>query len=340
MRPEVRSSIKTRLQRDGKVLFWLYSAGLFEAGRESLERVREVTGIALKPQPFHSKPGTTFVNLRHELCSAIPQDDVLEGGHLEPSFFAIPEDDSVILGEYTQTGLPSFVLRETHSEDGSSGSWTSIFWGEPLVTPSLFRALGQIAGCHVWNFDDDTVNVHAPFLTVHAKGAGSRTLTLPNSWSAYNVITEEWEEVKAGKLQFQAIDGATYVFMVGVKSDIEALLDTDPKEALTISEIPSREDNTKHWDHIQFDVQVMKLDEWVEEAWSDQLAEELLLKPSMLDVDQEEDEDEDLMPRSRRGSRRRRGRRGGTKRPRPLSEEGETEEHADSGINVMFRKRE
>jgi hypothetical protein len=34
IRPEHRSAIKTKLQKDGKVLFWLYCAGMFDNGRE------------------------------------------------------------------------------------------------------------------------------------------------------------------------------------------------------------------------------------------------------------------------------------------------------------------
>ncbi|WP_163607189.1 hypothetical protein, partial [Klebsiella pneumoniae] len=36
VRAETRSAIKSRLQKDGKVLCWLYAAGLFDGGREAL----------------------------------------------------------------------------------------------------------------------------------------------------------------------------------------------------------------------------------------------------------------------------------------------------------------
>ncbi|HZH98454.1 MAG TPA: hypothetical protein VEX38_05740, partial [Fimbriimonadaceae bacterium] len=106
IRSELRAAIKSRLQRDNKVLFWLYAAGLFDSGRESLERAREVTGIALKPQPFHSRAGTTILNRRHPLCDAFPERTIVSGSKLEPSYFAIPEE-ATVLGEYSQTGLPS-----------------------------------------------------------------------------------------------------------------------------------------------------------------------------------------------------------------------------------------
>src|SRR5207302_5403738 len=85
IRPELRAAIKERLQRDNKVLFWLYSAGLFDSGRDSLERARDVTGIALKPQPFHSKSGTTILNRRHPLIEAL-QNRMIPSSGLEPSY--------------------------------------------------------------------------------------------------------------------------------------------------------------------------------------------------------------------------------------------------------------
>jgi hypothetical protein len=341
IRPEVRGAIKNRLQRDGKVLFWLYAAGLFDGGRESLERVREVTGIALKPQPFASKPGTTLLNRRHPLGEALPEELLSGGGTLEPSYFAIPED-GLVLGEYSQTGLPSFVVREFRPEGGETG-WKSVFLGEPIVTPALFRALGQMAGAHVWNYQGDVVHVRPPFLTIHCAGGGPRTLTLPDKWSAYDLLGGDWAMVDATHLTFSANDGSTTTFLVGPRSEIEALLSLDPQTLLTIDEIDPRVENTLKLDTLNFDVPIMKLDEWMEESWSEELAEDLLIKPSMLEIEQP-DEDEVVPARSGSSRRRRGGRRRGGEEPDASRREGADRSNAnepfdDLGMNVVFRKR-
>jgi len=332
IRPEVRSAIKTRLQRDGKVLFWLYSAGLFEGGRESLERVREVTGIALRPQPFNSRSGTTILNSRDPLCQNLPEQALAKGGQLEPSYFAIPED-GVVHGEYSHSGLPSYVERTFASE--FTGKWHSVFLGEPIVTPGLFRSLGQMAKAHVWSFQNDVVHARPPFLTVHCKETGPRTLALPDKWSAYNVIDQEWMSTEGNSLRFQALDGSTHCFLVGTRADIEGILARDPDELLKLSGPVQREDNTLHWDMMRFDVPIMKLDEWVEESWSEELADDLLLKPSMLEVSEESEEPSEEVQRSRGRRRRRR---------RSVSEngnEGRPDRDSDpKALNVMFRKRD
>lgn len=333
IRPEVRSAIKSRLQRDGKVLFWLYAAGLFEGGRESLERVREATGIALRPQPFNSKSGTTMMNLRDSLCQPLPENVMAQGGQLEPSYFAIPEDAHV-LGEYSQSGLPSYVVRDFQG-DAADEKWTSVFLGEPLVTPGLFRALGQMAGAHVWSHDDDVIHARAPFLTIHCTGAGQRVISLPDKWVAYDLTLGTWALVEGHSLKFSAMDGSTHSFLIGTRSDIQALLDSPTEITFSEEEINDQRDDTTHWDDVHFDVAIMKLDEWVEESWSDEMADDLLLKPSMIEIDETPIEDEEPISR---GGRRRKRRHAGRDRDR-RQEKGERQ-MGEAGISVLFRKRE
>lgn len=349
IRPEVRSAIKTRLQRDHKVLFWLYAAGLFEAGRDSLERVREVTGIALKPQPFASKPGTTLLNRRHPLTEALPEKVLAGGGRLEPSYFAIPED-GVLLGEYTQTGLPSFIVRDIVQEGHPELSWRSVFLGEPIVTPALFRALGQMAGAHVWGYHDDVIHVRPPFLTIHAAGGGNRTVALPDKWSAYDLRTSEWSAVDTTHVRFATTDGATSTFLVGPQVELETLIATDPSQVLHMAELPPRPENTLHLDSVLFDVPIMKLDEWIEEDSNADDGDDLLFRTSALDLDAEPEPEDAVVETFNEG-----GRSGRRRRRRPRNGRGSEEvvdrrsegadrygpsDPGDITLNVVFRRRE
>jgi hypothetical protein len=340
IRPELRAAIKSRLQKDDKVLFWLYSAGLFDAGRESLERAREVTGIALKPQPFYSKSGTTILNRRHPLCEAFPDRSVVGGSQLEPSYFAIPEE-ALVLGEYSQTGLPSFIVKDV--SDGDS-KWSSVFMGEPVVNAGLIRALAQMAGAHVWNFREDVVHVRPPFLTVHCAGAGPRTITLPNKSSAYNLHTGQWVAVDSTNLRFTANDGSTHVFLVGPKEELEVLLTRDPSDVLTMTELPPQPEDTVRQESVGFDVPIMKLDEWIEGAEPDEVADEWFLRPHQIVAEEQPDGESEKVGRRRR----RRGRRGpgdgsgGSEEPTMTRHEYSTEGPGfeDLGMNVVFRKRD
>lgn len=346
IRPDLRAAIKTRLQQDGKVLFWLYSAGLFDAGRDSLERAREVTGIALKPQPYHSKSGTTILNRRHPLCEAFPDRSVIGASKLEPSYFAIPED-ATVLGEYSQTGLPSFVVRDFVENGEEGGRWTSVFLGEPQVNPALIRALATMAGAHVWNFNEDVVHVRPPFLTVHCKTPGPRTVALPDKVCAYHVQTNSWVAVDNTHLKFTAVEGSTHTFIVGTQEEVQNLIHTDPAEWLKMDVLPPREANMRE-DVSSFDVPIMRLGEWIEGGESDDVADEWFLRPIVVEMDEISDPQDapggDTDDRSSRGRprRRRRGGRGeGSGSDASRREFGATPIAVeDLSMNIMFRKRE
>jgi hypothetical protein len=331
IRSELRASIKHRLQRDNKLLFWLYSAALFDNGRESLERAREVTGIALKPQPFHSRTGTTILNRRHPLCEAFREKTAIGGTRLEPSYFAIPED-GVVLGEYSGTGLPSFIYRQMKHETDPNENWQAVFLGEPIVTPDLLRALGNMAGAHVWSFNDDVVHVRAPFLTVHCTGAGMRTIALPGKWCAYNLIEQEWVQTESASMRFHATDGSTHCFLVGTREEVEGILSVDPAGLLRMEELPTRGENTIREDAFSFDVPMMKLGEFMDSGDTDELTDDLLFKPALLDGDSMSDES-DSEP-EKVGRRRR-------KRTPNREKSGRRDSYSNElDLGVVFRKRD
>lgn len=340
IRSEVRSAIKRRLQRDGKVLFWLFVAGLFDGGRDAIERVREVTGIAVKRQPYASRSGSTLIHKRHPLCQSLPDKLMAAGSVLEPSYFAIPEEESIVLAEYSSTGLPSFLMRENRGEDGN---WTSVFLGEAVVTPALFRSLAAMAGAHVWSHSDDVVHAQPPFVSVHCKGAGTRTLLLPDKWQAYSLQTHTWMQQESSQVKFQATDGSTHNFLVGLKSEIESIIERNEEELLAIAEIPERPSNTIDLDEIQFDVTVMRLDEWVEDSWSEEMSEDLLLRPSQVDENYETAEVTSSNGEGRRRGRRRRqrgGSRNGDGRMNDSRKGASSNDFDVMEMNVVFRKRD
>lgn len=341
IRPELRAAIKSRLQRDKKVLFWLYSAGIFDSGRESLERAREVTGIALKPQPYHSKTGTTLLNRRHPLCESFPDKGLIGGARLEPTYFAIPEG-ATVLGEYSQTGLPSFVVRDFTDTRDASLSWRSVFMGEPVVTPGLVRNLGQMAGAHVWNFQNDVTHVRPPFLTVHCTGTGPRTLMLPNNWVAYGLEEGHWRAHETPTIRFNALDGSTHVFLVGIKEELEAIINAPIDELTRIDDLPERAEDTIRYDLMTFDVPIMALDAWIEGGLPEEVSDDWLVPPRLDDLGNDFDTgDAADEPERRVGRRRRRKGRGrsasGDDRGRP---EAPVIADADLGLGVQFRKRD
>lgn len=335
MRPEFRTAVKNRLQRDGKVLFWLYAAALFDGGRDASERIREVTGIALKPQPFHSKSGTMLVNRRHPLSNAFPDRAQIGGSKLEPSYFAIYDESEEVLGEYMQSGLPSFVTKTFGSSDEPEEFWTSVFLGEPIVSPALIRALGSLAGAHLYNVQEDAVHVSPPFISVHTRAGGQRTIPLPPNCTAYDLHTQNWANLDGSSVRFSAADNSTYNFLFGSKEEVDRLLHLKQSELLHIEQLPPRDLNVKTQDD-NLDIPIMRLADYMEGSLTEEDAEEWLLKPIATEPEFTDADSFPAPPQRDRGRRRGRTRpngRNGQDRPKPdaFSEE--------AGVSAFFRKR-
>ena len=210
------------------------------------------------------------------------------------------------------------------------------------MNSALIRGLAQMAGAHVWNFHQDVVHVRAPFCTVHCSGAGPRTITLPDKYSAFNLLTNDWAAVDSTNLRFTAIDGFNDVFLVGPREDLETLLETDPNQVLRMDKLPPRESNIRA-DVSTFDVPIMRLDEWMEGSDGDEVADEWFLRPQQI-IEEPETEDEGTEKIGRRRRKRRgRGERGGSEEsagPRREPSGQPDPVLGDLPMNVMFRKRE
>lgn len=256
-----------------------------------------------------------------------------------PSYFAIPEE-ATVLGEYSQTGLPSFVVKEFRDATSPENNWTSVFLGEPSVSSGLIRSLGQYAGAHVWNFHNDVVHVRPPFLTIHCTGEGQRALALPANFSAYDLLKGDWSTIESATLRFHALDGSTHLFLVGLREELQALLAVSPDDALRMEDIPTRPENTTRFDLDTLDVSIVQLGEWIEGGVPEEISDEWFLKPLATEPFEEAPFEEPATEEPGKVGRRRRSGR------RPMDSNGgrgksnAPEGFDELGLGVMFRKRD
>jgi hypothetical protein len=131
-----------------------------------------------------------------------------------------------------------------------------------------------------------------------------------------------------------------------MRGDIEALLKgaNDGDDAVDVQTL--RANQPGHANAMDLDVPIMQLGEWVEETWSEDLADDFLLKPSFLEIDRRQEEaiaiqDEMDPDRRRRNNRRNRRNRGGQEEGTRRGREGADRQEAEpDSINVFFRKRD
>ena len=215
-----------------------------------------------------------------------------------------------------------------------------------MINTELVRALAQLAKAHVWSFQEDVVHIRAPYLTIHCKGDGQRTIALPVRWSAFNLMTSEWTVVDTNNLRFHGTDGSNHVYLVGTKEDIQGILERNPADLLRMETLPPRESNVRV-DVSKFDVPIVRLDEWITGAESTDVIDEWFLRPRDEEAEDPENAPGDTSEGSygnRRGNRRRRGRNGRNSDAPPVSGEVTDVVSVDMGgdfdLQVSFRKKD
>ncbi len=213
-------AIRKRLQRDGRVLVWLYASTLFHGHRDALANARETLGVAIARQPWASMQGTQIVNKAHPLARFLKVDKIGAVEPWEPSFYAIAENCEVI-GEYIDTGLPSLVV-------GDNKTWKTVFLGERRLTPELVRALVRWAGGHIWLDTNDLVHARYPWVHVHARKGGLRTLLFPMPLSVYDTTEGELvaESVMEHPLYLQ--EGESRLLLTAPHEQLLKLLQGEP----------------------------------------------------------------------------------------------------------------
>ncbi len=310
-----RDAIRRRLQRDGRVLVWLYAGSLFHGHRDALANARETMGVAIARQPWGSVQGTQIVNKAHSLARALNLERLGEPEACEPSFYAISESGEVV-GEYIDTGLPSLAVCD-------HGTWKAVFVGERVLTPEMVRAFVRWAGGHVWLDTNDVVHARLPILHIHAHKAGMRTLQLPEPLALYD--PNEGAFVMESGTQYRLFlqEGESRLLLAGTRTQLEALLQgqritvhlASPREEEVSSEpAPTAPEPTSLVEWQDTLLEPIRLEESpfiVDEEQDLTVAEPM--EPFVEEVFEVEPAEPQPTPKPKRRANRRRGRRGRSK---------------------------
>lgn len=105
-------------------------------------------------------------------------------GHQDASCQMYYADDpgAAVMGVLTGTDKPAFVVKE-------QGDWTSVYSLTAALPATAYREMARMAGVHIYNNHDDTFYANQSFITLHARDAGVRTITLPGKHTVYDLIS-------------------------------------------------------------------------------------------------------------------------------------------------------
>jgi len=172
-------------KKNRAVVVWQMAPGVSRDGSIDMGRTSEIVGMAIKLVNIEAYPGIITCAADHalsEFChpdeldqlefgGGPSQNDDSSSGAVGPLFYVdVTEDDGVVVcGISKALGLPAFAYKKM-------GDWTSVFVGAPGIPPSLLRALGRMAGCHVFNATDDSLHVCTDLLLLNCKNPGKKEI--------------------------------------------------------------------------------------------------------------------------------------------------------------------
>ncbi|MHB9033307.1 MAG: hypothetical protein ACYC6L_09695, partial [Anaerolineae bacterium] len=173
-----RELIKTKLQRGGHTLLWLYAPSVIADGKISLEASAELTririayqerAVALQVEPM-GKGGPIF-----------PQYGIEQ--RIGPAFYAV-EPHAEVWGRLISLGLPGLVCKQMLE-------WRSIYSAAPCLPPALLRHIARTAGVHIYSEQNDIIYANQEFVGVCVDFGGRRTIQLPRRCDVYDLLAEE-----------------------------------------------------------------------------------------------------------------------------------------------------
>lgn len=176
----VKGSIRTKLNNHGTTVIWMMGPGCLDGG---VSELADVVGLHLKLQPYASKAGATFQNhVNTMLLDGINGMQVGNSVRRHP-LIAVDDFRARVLAEFpNRAGAVGIRKHPRHQ---------SMFIGEPVLSPGLFRNLCRLAGVHRYQADDDVVWVSDNWLAVHSGPGGGIKVVIPQPSGIYDVVFGE-----------------------------------------------------------------------------------------------------------------------------------------------------
>ena len=201
MNPERETMLREAVQREGKTAIWMIAPGFCHATEGlSLESMARLTGIRFAKHDAAWDSWTTLTDFTHPITRRLPVDLVYGASARIGPILYVDDPEATVLGKrllYEGRHEASLAVKEF-------GTYRSIFSGAPQLPGSMLREIARYAGCHVYAEKNDVVMAGRGLITYHTAAPGSRTLTLPEPATVYDLFTGRLlgENVRKIRLSF------------------------------------------------------------------------------------------------------------------------------------------
>jgi hypothetical protein len=173
-----RKFIKEKVAAEGRTLVWNYLTGYTDGKKLDAGFVKSLTGINISRLELNESPEVQFLATNKNYKFS---------GPVAP-LFVVDDDKTQTLATLQNNKSPIIALKKF-------ANFNSVYCGLPLNETDNFREIFKLAGCHIYNNQNDFTYANSGLLMLHTSTGGTRDIRLKN-----------------GKvIHFDLVDGSTFL---------------------------------------------------------------------------------------------------------------------------------
>lgn len=192
------------LKRDGHVLVFFNTPGLYRDGQIDESAMRDFTGINLR---LTNQPTALRVTLRpgNKLTEGLAVTSYGMDHKTLPVCYA-DDPGATVLGTLAN-GRAGLVMKQ-------NAGWTAIYSAAPLLPAPLLRRIAELGGVHFYTAPGDVVWATKDLLGICVQHAGPRTIEFPRSATITDLYTGAHLGKNLRRMQTDFGTNATRVFVI------------------------------------------------------------------------------------------------------------------------------
>ncbi|MBE6724337.1 MAG: hypothetical protein E7576_03915 [Ruminococcaceae bacterium] len=220
---EEREAIKRKIRRAGKTALFIYGQGFIDPDAEkrlSAEHISDLTGMKIREidEPSYTKfkidpdgplgadcdPGLVYGQADRQIkdgCGLYVDNQITVAWPL----FVCEDEEAETAAALCAEKLPALSVKR---ENG----YTTVFSAAKWLSADIYRAIGRMAGCHVFEDEGDFVFANERFLTIHARTTGRKTIRFKKPSDPWEVYEKKSYGEGVKEITVKMIRGETLMF--------------------------------------------------------------------------------------------------------------------------------
>jgi hypothetical protein len=177
-----------KLKANGRTIVWCYAPGLFNGSEMSVDEMRKLTQISIKPSDDDTRiaPKIEFLNDGHCLLKEIAKAEKKISGSDKTicKLFYVSDTNATSLGTLPGKNEVTMAIKQMEG-------WNSVYAITPILGPAVYKALARFAGAHIYSETDDTFYACKSYITISCDKAGVKTIKFPSKVDVFDPATDE-----------------------------------------------------------------------------------------------------------------------------------------------------